>query len=120
MSAILFVTRMISIPSQSARLSRYADTQGAYVAAIEMFNRETPSCRKCDSTVRYRSLIHNLSLALFQTSIVLPEFPRRREIKGVGMSDWDGFAPLLAKKLDYTRTYFDREPRLDIKNLTDT
>jgi len=36
------------------------------------------------------------------------------------MSDWDGFAPLLAKKLDYTRTYFDREPRLNIKNLTDT
>ena len=89
-------------------------------AGIEMFNRETPSCRKCDSTVRYRSLIHNLSLALFQTSIVLPEFPRRTEIKGVGMSDWDGFAPLLAKKLDYTRTYFDREPRLDIKNLTDS
>jgi SAM-dependent methyltransferase len=34
------------------------------------------------------------------------------------MSDWDGFAGQLAQKLDYTKTYFDQEPRLDLKHLT--
>ena len=83
-----------------------------------MFGRETPTCGACSSSVRYRSLIHNLSLALFDKSVILPDFPENREIRGVGMSDWDGFALPLAKKLDYTRTYFDQEPRLDLKNLT--
>jgi SAM-dependent methyltransferase len=89
------------------------------MAGIETFDRETPNCRNCHSTVRYRSLIHNLSLALFQTSIVLPDFPKKKGIKGVGMSDWDGFAPLLAQKLDYTTTYFDRQPRLDLTHPTE-
>jgi hypothetical protein len=87
-------------------------------ADITMFGRETPTCGACYSSVRYRSLIHNLSLALFDRSVILPDFPENREIRGVGMSDWDGFAVPLAKKLDYTRTYFDQEPRLDLKNLT--
>ena len=81
------------------------------------FGRESPNCANCHSTVRYRSLIHNLSLALFQKTTILPDFPRNRRIRGVGMSDWDGFAPLLAEKLAYTKTYFDREPRLDLKHL---
>jgi SAM-dependent methyltransferase len=87
-------------------------------ADIAMFGRETPTCGVCCSSVRYRSLIHNLSLALFDRSLILPDFPENREIRGVGMSDWDGFAVPLAQKLDYTRTYFDQEPRLDLKNLT--
>jgi SAM-dependent methyltransferase len=49
--------------------------------------------------------------------VILPDFPKNRGIRGVGMSDWDGFAVPLAKKLDYTRTYFDQEPRLDLKNI---
>jgi SAM-dependent methyltransferase len=87
-------------------------------ASAEQFGRETPSCQTCQSSVRYRSLIHNLSLALFRKSITLPKFPTNRKIKGVGMSDWDGFAVVLAQKLDYTRTYFDQDPRLDLKCLT--
>ena len=85
-------------------------------AEIASFGRETPTCGSCHSTVRYRSLIHNLSLALFDRSMTLPDFPKNRDIRGVGMSDWDGFAVPLAQKLDYTRTYFDQEPRLDLKN----
>jgi SAM-dependent methyltransferase len=86
-------------------------------ADIASFGRETPTCGACHSTVRYRALIHNLSLALFDRSVILPDFPKNSEIRGVGMSDWDGFAVPLAQKLDYTRTYFDHEPRLDLKNL---
>lgn len=90
---------------------------GAQAAEPGDFGRETPNCKRCESTVRYRSLIHNLSLALFQKSFTLPEFPTDRKIRGAGMSDWDGFAIPLAKKLDYTKTYFDREPRLDLKQI---
>ena len=81
------------------------------------FGRESPNCEACHSTIRYRSLIHNLSLALFGKSIVLANFPTNRRIRGVGMSDWDGLALPLAQKLDYTRTYYDKEPQLDLKNL---
>ena len=35
------------------------------------------------------------------------------------MSDWDGFAIPLAQKLDYVKTYYDQEPRLDLKHLTE-
>jgi SAM-dependent methyltransferase len=57
-------------------------------------------------------------MALFHSSLVLTDFPVNRGIRGVGMSDWDGFAGQLAQKLDYTKTYFDQEPRLDLKHLT--
>jgi SAM-dependent methyltransferase len=86
-------------------------------ADASSFGRESPNCDRCGSTVRYRSLIHHLSLALFGKSLALPDFPSSPRIRGVGMSDWDGFASALAKKLDYTKTYFDQEPRLDLKNL---
>jgi len=81
------------------------------------FGRESPNCGVCSSSIRYRSLVHHLSLALFGKSIILPDFPKNRRIRGVGMSDWDNLAIPLAQKLDYTRTYFDHEPRLDLKNL---
>jgi SAM-dependent methyltransferase len=90
---------------------------GRQRADLASFGRETPTCGACGSTVRYRSLIHNLSRALFDKSVILPDFPQNRQIRGVGMSDWDGFAQPLAKKLDYTRTYYDHEPRLDLKNI---
>src|SRR5437870_2986643 len=83
----------------------------------DLFGRETESCGVCKSTVRYRSLIHNLSLALFGESLTLLNFPENPRIRGVGMSDWDGLARPLAKKLDYIKTYLDQEPRLDLKEL---
>jgi SAM-dependent methyltransferase len=58
-----------------------------------------------------------LSQALFHKDLALKDFPERRNIRGVGMSDWDGFMGLTAK-LDYTRTWLDQEPRLDLKHLT--
>ncbi|HKP03519.1 MAG TPA: methyltransferase domain-containing protein [Chthoniobacterales bacterium] len=37
-----------------------------------------------------------------------------REISGLGMSDWEGYAARLADKFWYTNTYYHKEPRLDI------
>ena len=55
-----------------------------------------------------------LSMELFGDGFPLPEFPRLPAIKGLGLSDQDSYAGPLAKKFDYTNTFYDREPRLDI------
>jgi SAM-dependent methyltransferase len=76
--------------------------------------REAPSCPACGSTVRMRAIIHLLSLELFGQSLALPNFPVKPEIRGIGLSDWEGYAIPLAHKLNYTNTYYHQEPRLDI------
>jgi hypothetical protein len=52
-------------------------------------------------------------MELFGQSLVLKDFPRLKSIRGLGMTDKDCYARLLAEKFDYTNTYYDREPRFD-------
>lgn len=77
-------------------------------------NREAQSCGHCRSSLRMRSIVHALSMELFGKSMALPDFPRDPGIIGAGMSDWDGYALPLSKKLGYTNTFYHKEPRLDI------
>jgi SAM-dependent methyltransferase len=84
---------------------------GAY-NQVEKFATEPASCA-CGSNVRMRALIHLLSLELFNQSLTLAEFPKLKAIRGLGMSDQEGYARILAEKFDYTNTYYDREPRFD-------
>jgi hypothetical protein len=65
-------------------------------ARLEQFSRETPSCRRCGSTVRMRSVVHCLSLMLFGRSLALSEMPADPAIRGIGLSDWEGYASRLA------------------------
>ncbi|HEX5631825.1 MAG TPA: class I SAM-dependent methyltransferase, partial [Gemmatimonadales bacterium] len=62
-------------------------------------------------------MVHNLALALHGRPLALPDFPEDRGVKGLGMSDWAGYAEPLAAKLDYVNTFYHREPRLDITDL---
>lgn len=78
--------------------------------------RENASCESCGSNVRTRGLIHALSLELFGTSLALPDFPRVKSIRGLGLSDSNNYAARLAEKFDYRNTFFDREPRFDVTN----
>lgn len=64
-----------------------------------------------------RAIIHLLSLELFGQSYILPEFPVRPDIRGIGLSDWERYAAPLAEKFDYTNTFYHREPRLDIAKI---
>ncbi|WP_168209965.1 methyltransferase domain-containing protein [Tardiphaga sp. vice154] len=82
--------------------------------AIEAIDREVSSCPHCGSSVRFRSIVHLLSLSLFGRSMALPDFPVSPQITGIGLSDWDGYAVPLAYKLDYTNTYYHQEPFFDI------
>ena len=79
---------------------------------VENFETEPASCA-CGSNVRLRALIHLLSVELFGQSLVLTDFPRLKAIRGLGMTDQQCYANILAEKFDYTNTYYDREPRFD-------
>jgi SAM-dependent methyltransferase len=79
--------------------------------------REEPSCLGCGSTVRMRAIIHVLSTELFGESLAISDFPERPDIKGVGMSDWIGYAGALEKKLGYKNTYYHKPPKLDITSI---
>lgn len=79
------------------------------------FGRETPSCHHCGSTVRVRSIVHALSLALHGQSLAIGEFPARPDLRGLGLGDWAGYAVRLAERLGYENTWSHREPRLDIR-----
>jgi hypothetical protein len=84
---------------------------------IKDLTREKPSCKKCGSNVRLRSLIHLLSIELFGESIPLTDFPEDKNVVGIGMSDCNEYAKRLAKKLNYTNTFFHKQPMLDIQNI---
>jgi SAM-dependent methyltransferase len=77
-------------------------------------DRESRSCRSCGSTLRFRSIVHLLSCHLFGKSLTLEQFPQAKHLKGIGMTDWAGYASVLEQKLAYTNTYYHQEPRLDI------
>ncbi len=53
-------------------------------------------------------------MELFGKSLAIVDFPERPDLVGVGLSDWDGLAWRLAKKLGYANTYYHKEPLLDI------
>ena len=52
------------------------------------FHRELGQCTRCGSTPRFRGLMYALSLALFDKNMALPDFPARKDLRGVGISDW--------------------------------
>jgi GT2 family glycosyltransferase/SAM-dependent methyltransferase len=90
---------------------------GVNEASVDALTREDPSCAFCKCSVRFRSMIHLLSIGLFGKSLALDEFPENKRIKGIGLSDWDGYASRLAGKLDYTNTFYHVEPKLDINDI---
>ena len=76
---------------------------------------ELSSCNACGSNVRFRWLVHRLSLELFGRSMPLPEFPTRKSIKGIGLTDPQSIASVLAERFTYLNTCLTTEPKLDIR-----
>lgn len=88
------------------------------VATRGKIRRESVSCRWCGSTVRFRSIIDALSTRMYGKSLSLSQIGKMPPKKGLGLSDWTGYAERLANLTDYRNTFFDREPRLDIADLS--
>ncbi len=81
---------------------------------VARMKREAASCAGCASSVRLRGIVHHLSLGLFGVSLPLPDFPVRPDVAGIGLSDWNGYALTLARRLNYWNTFYHQEPFLDI------
>ncbi|MDP9025656.1 MAG: hypothetical protein M3N13_09825, partial [Candidatus Eremiobacteraeota bacterium] len=83
---------------------------------LELLDRETVSCAGCGSTVRWRSVLYLVSVALFGKGLMAADIPVDKGITGIGLSDYVNYADLLAEKFSYTNTYLHQEPRFDILN----
>lgn len=81
-------------------------------ALLRDLGRESPTCRRCGSTVRLRSMIDLLSRALFDASLAIPGFPRSDKC-GIGLSDDFSYAGRLAGRIHYVNTFYHKPPRLD-------
>lgn len=83
--------------------------------ATHLFEREAGLCSHCNSTVRNRGVIYLLTKYLLGEPKILRHIPPSK-FRGVGLSCSPAYAPCLVEKFEYTNTFFDREPRLDINN----
>jgi hypothetical protein len=68
-------------------------------------NPELPSCSQCLSNVRFRWLVHRLSL----------EFDPDKNVRGLGLTDPGPVADVFADRYTYLNTFLDTEPRFDIR-----
>ena len=82
--------------------------------ALDRLSREEASCKGCGSSPRMRAIIRVLSTELFGKNLLLRDFPVHPDMRGLGMTDWEGYANRLAEKFSYQNTYYHQEPRLDI------
>src|SRR5688572_26900621 len=80
--------------------------------------RETRSCAVCGSTLRFRAITAALQSELDgdHQIRVLERMPKRKHLKGLGMSDAHVYALALEDKFDYINTYYHTEPLLDLRS----
>ena len=83
-------------------------------SGVEEIGREAALCTGCGSSMRHRSIIAVLSRELLGAVYPLDKLPVLRSIRGLGLSDSQPYARLLADHFDYRNTYLHREPVLDI------
>src|SRR5688572_9288757 len=84
-----------------------------------MFHREGGACPRCHSTVRFRGLMHALAVELLGAAVPLSDFPVRKDLVGLGMSDDESYATRLGRSLAYTNYFYDAPPWLDIRRVAD-
>lgn len=92
---------------------------GASTCDPTTVDREDASCTGCGSSVRLRAIVHLLSVALFEESMPLGDFPVRPDLYGFGLSDWSLYAKPLARRFSYVNTFYHTAPRLDITDVPD-
>ena len=86
---------------------KYAlDTKGSY--------REGALCTHCGSSGRSQSIAYALTHYVFKQEVALSDLEKQKRLKIVGLSDGPTYAKILAKKCDYTNTYYHTDPFLDI------
>jgi SAM-dependent methyltransferase len=87
---------------------------------VEQFHREGGHCPHCGSIVRFRDLIHALAIRLFGSALPIPDFPSRKALVGIGLSDADCYALRLSRRFAYTNYFYHSAPYLDITRVEAT
>ena len=83
---------------------------------LQRLTREDGHCAKCQCYGRLRSMMYAVTAHFSPDEIILARMKPRKDIRGVGCSDW-GYVDLLAEKFDYVNTFYDREPKFDLCNV---
>ena len=78
--------------------------------------REDGPCVGCQCHGRLRSISYAVTAHFSPEQLVLAWMRPRKEIRGLGCSDW-GYADLLAEKFNYVNTFYDRPPQLDLSQV---
>jgi 2-polyprenyl-3-methyl-5-hydroxy-6-metoxy-1,4-benzoquinol methylase len=78
--------------------------------------REDGHCAECQCYGRLRSMMYALTARFSPDETVLARMKPRKDIRGVGCSDW-GYTAILAEKFDYVNTFYDESPQLDLCNV---
>ncbi len=84
--------------------------------AFDAFDREGGHCADCGSSVRARAFVRYVSEVAYAKNLEIPKMLPKKQVSGVGLSDWEGFARHFNRLFSYTNTYYTREPQLDITN----
>ncbi len=78
--------------------------------------RERLICVGCGCTWRTRATVSALMLGLMHQPRPWLELEPDWSRRGIGMSDVPPLSPLLAQRVEYTNTYIDRFPMLDVRS----
>lgn len=89
-------------------------------APLSALDRETPSCPRCGSTVRFRAIAHLVVRELTGESAPLPSLAPRTDLVGLGLSDAPCYAAPLARAFAYENTWYHATPRVDITAIEDS
>jgi SAM-dependent methyltransferase len=84
------------------------------VIAVSEFHRELAFCQTCGSVARFRGIVYAISQAIFGNSIVLSEFPQRKDMSAIGLSDAPHYSVGLEKAFNYTNTFYHVDPFYDV------
>ncbi len=78
--------------------------------------REDGHCSSCRCYGRLRSMMYAVTWQFSPQQPVLEWMAARKDIRGLGCSDWS-YTGLLAEKFDYVNTFYDHEPQLDLHDV---
>ncbi|WFU12350.1 hypothetical protein QA646_20790 (plasmid) [Rhizobium sp. CB3090] len=78
-------------------------------------HREMLNCVECGSCARFRGVVKAVQQFVFKDATrplnIQPPIPN---IRGIGMSDWRGYADEFSRICDFQNTYYHMEPFLDV------
>lgn len=86
--------------------------------SLDEHNRSREGGVAFGNNSRFRAVAYVLTTCLFGRPRIIADLTQEeaKHIRGIGMSDSQSYASMLASVFDYTNTFYHQEPFLDIQN----